>query len=34
MPGGEVTVSGGMDDIILEGPVSHVFSGEYALSAV
>jgi len=32
MPGGEVTVSGGMDDIILEGPVLYVFSGEYELS--
>ncbi len=31
MPGGEVTVSGNINDITLEGPVSHVFSGEYAL---
>lgn len=32
MPGGEVTVSGNRDDIILEGPVCQVFSGEYRLS--
>ena len=31
MPGGEVTVSGNKDDIALEGPVSHVFSGEYEI---
>jgi len=29
MPGGEVAVSGNKDDIILEGPVSKVFTGEY-----
>lgn len=27
MPGGEVHVSGGLDDIVLEGEVSHVFDG-------
>jgi len=33
MPGGKVTVSGNINDIMLEGAVSHVFSGEYALPA-
>jgi len=31
MPGGRVYVSGTPDDLILEGEVCHVFSGEYAL---
>jgi len=31
MPGGDVVVSGTADSIILEGPVSHVFTGEYRI---
>jgi|GEM_PF-3067191 len=31
MPGGEVTVSGGPDDVRLEGAVSRVFAGEISL---
>ena len=31
MPGGEVRVSGSLEDIALEGPVARVFSGEYDL---
>jgi len=31
MPGGEVTVSGVPENLILEGQVQHVFSGEYQL---
>jgi diaminopimelate epimerase len=31
MPGGMVTVSGSKDDLLLEGPVSFVFSGEFSL---
>lgn len=31
MPGGTVTVSGSRDDLLLEGPVSFVFAGEFSL---
>jgi len=31
MPGGEVRISGTMDDIVLEGPVALVFRGDYRI---
>jgi len=33
MPGGHVTVSGNRDDLVLEGPVAVVFSGQYRMNA-
>ena len=33
MPGGQVTVSGNRDDLVLEGPVAMVFSGRYRMDA-